>query len=330
MDASAYVPPFARVTSALGGGNKAPAFYLLCAYGYDVEHSQEPDTPTYVPAEPHESDIWAGPRAEGAEQVVHTPSAAAVRPRLLRVWAAQGTTTADWVEFFSSWPGRPQVLVSDGAPEILSAKRSVWPGQLGLPAPEHVRCRWHLLQNLRDHIAIDLARADTGPGKFGAKYKRAQSAPLWEMAEMAFADERRWQLFRHLAYDGLGHLWFGERAVRGHKDPVPYERETLAWLRANDMLVRVQMLRRPFRPGPEAIGPLEAHIEKLRRRLAGRAQVLANRERTQLLLRLLTAGIRGDAEQPLWAERIRQYLTELEGVAPKQRPLAVTGGHRTL
>ncbi len=64
--------------------------------------------------------------------------------------------------------------------------------------------------------------------------------------------------------------------------------------------------------------------------LSPRAQSLANRDRTQLLLRLIVAGQRGDADPTLWAERVRTYLAELDGTPPEQRPLVKPGASRTL
>jgi hypothetical protein len=58
------------------------------------------------------------------------------------------------------------------------------------------------------------------------------------------------------------------------------------------------------------------------------AQSLANKARTDLLLRLLVAGRRGEANEQVWAERVRQYLLAQDGQAPPQRALVNAGGLR--
>lgn len=82
-----------------------------------------------------------------------------------------------------------------------------------------------------------------------------------------------------------------------------------------------QTERRPRRPGPESTGPLEAEIDNVRDKLRRRAQTLCNHPRTNLLLRLLVAGRRGTDSEREWAEKVRQYLVQLNGI-PQQHRLA--------
>lgn len=105
---------------------------------------------------------------------------------------------------------------------------------------------------------------------------------------------------------------------------------TLAWIRDSELVVLTQIAQRPDRLGPETVGPVEAEINLLRGRLANRAQTLGNQRRTNLLLRLMVAGRRGQANEQLWAERIRQYLVSRGGQPPHQRPLVEPVGTRTL
>ena len=60
----------------------------------------------------------------------------------------------------SSWTGVPRVVVCDGAQVITNAAEAVWgtveADGVTAPARELVRCRWHLLKNLRVHVAADL------------------------------------------------------------------------------------------------------------------------------------------------------------------------------
>jgi hypothetical protein len=101
-------------------------------------------------------------------------------------------------------------------------------------------------------------------------------------------------------------------------------------MRENELLVLCQIARRRDRLGPESTGPLEVEIANFRGRLGRRAQSLANKARTDLLLRLLVAGRRGEANEQVWAERVRQYLVALSGQPPGQRSLVKAGGVRTL
>ena len=64
--------------------------------------------------------------------------------------------------------------------------------------------------------------------------------------------------------------------------------------------------------------------------LGSSVQTLHNRDRTQLLLRLIVAVQRGEADLNIWAERVRLYLASLGSAPPEQRPLALTGGAKTL
>ena len=54
----------------------------------------------------------------------------------------------------------PRVVVCDGAQVITNAAEAVWgtveADGVTIPARELVRCRWHLLKNLRVHVAADL------------------------------------------------------------------------------------------------------------------------------------------------------------------------------
>jgi hypothetical protein len=60
--------------------------------------------------------------------------------------------------------------------------------------------------------------------------------------------------------------------------------------------------------------------------LAYRAQSLRNRPRANQLLRLMVAGRDGEADERVWAERIRSRLDEHDGIGPAQRQLAGAGG----
>jgi hypothetical protein len=135
-------------------------------------------------------------------------------------------------------------------------------------------------------------------------------------AERAFDDRLAWADYYRIAYRSL--LQF---------DPESLDLPAgVRWLSNNDLLVRTQIARRPHRPGPESTAPLEAHIAFIRERLAGRAQALQNRPRTNQMLRLMVAARNGHADERVWADRIRLFLADHGGEAPPQRQLVGAGG----
>lgn len=329
-------------------GRKVPAFSLLCAYGYDiVEDSAGPASAGWTPAqrlarglEPFAvasvEELLPDDMSDEELEVQHAwpeVRVTSTNGRLVKVWAASGKDERDWKQFLTSLPGRPQVVVCDGDQAIAKAAKAVWGTVEGGATSELVRCRQHLLNNLLGHVQADLVRSDTREVPPEQKVLDAREHWLYGRAKLAFDSAVQWHSYRELAYMALGTLYFGEKPSRGKGSKRGYkliESETLRWLRANELTVLLQIARRPDRPGPESIGPLEGHIYKLRGRVAGRAQTLANRDRTQLLLRLLTAGQRAQVDEVEWAERVRQYLAALDGFAPEQRPLTMPKGTRTL
>lgn len=285
------------------GGRRVLAFHLLFAYGYDGRDA--PDDP------------WLLPDPVTGEMT--TVNGREVGPgRLLQVRAYSRCDGAAWADFLGTLPGTPEVVVADAAQDIRAGLRLRWPSGSGLRRPEYVRCRWHLLKNLRERIVGDLVTLDTSDAATETKNRRAQEHPLYDAAGAAFHSSDDWHTFRDVASSMLLDHFGGDLPP------------TLAWLRDNDLLVLCQMARRPERLGPESAGPLEADVHQFRGRLATRAQTLANQDRTNLLLRLMVAGRRGQANEQLWAERVRQYLLTRDGVAPEQRPLVLPSGVRTL
>ncbi len=65
---------------------------------------------------------------------------------------------------------------------------------------------------------------------------------------------------------------------------------------------------------------------RLRYRCFDPADPLRNAPRTNQLLRLMVAGRNGQADERVWAERIRQHLLANDGQAPRQRLLVGAGG----
>lgn len=261
-------------------GRRNPAFTVLCAYGY-------------APGE--------------------------TKGRLLRAVAYRSNTELTWANFLEALPGMPEVVVTDGGPDVIAGVGARWPKEGVGNRPERVRCRWHLAKNLREALVEDIKPhlADAPELKGNPR-----NHPLWQLAERAFDNLRNYELYEQWVRSSL-YSWTPDSL------DMP---AALKWLRANDDLIRCQLARRTDpdpehrRPGPEAIGPLEAHIKWLRQRLAYRAQSLRNAPRTNQLLRLMIAGRNGEADERAWAERIRAYLDEHDGRAPRQRQLVGAGG----
>jgi hypothetical protein len=237
--------------------------------------------------------------------------------RLLRMRAYRSNTELTWADFLAGMPGMPAVVVTDGGPDVIAGVGARWPKPGVGNRPERVRCRWHLAKNLRAALVKDIK-----PHLDKAGFTDAREHPLWDRAERAFDNLDAYELYGRWARNSL-YSWAPD---------APEVPAALKWLTANDDLIRCQLARRadPFpehrRPGPETVGPLEAHVKWLRHRLAYRAQSLRNAPRTNQLLRLMVAGRNGQADERAWAERIRRHLVENGGQAPRQRQLVGAGG----
>jgi hypothetical protein len=160
------------------------------------------------------------------------------------------------------------------------------------------------VKKLRDALAEDLPLA------------HARQHPLYVKAEDALEDIRSWKNYVKVTTASL-------RRCDLAKQKVP---AALKWLTENDLLIRAQIARRLDRIGPESVGPLEADVKFFRERPRGRAQSLRNQLRTNQLLWLMVAARQGTADEREWAERIRRWLLEHDGQAPRQRVLAGAGG----
>jgi hypothetical protein len=232
--------------------------------------------------------------------------------RLLRAVAYRSATQLTWEDFLSQIPGMPEVVISDGGQDIIGGIAARWPKPGVGNRPERVRCRWHLANNLREALVEDIK-----PHLKAAGLKDSREHPLWKLAERAFDNRQAYDLYFGLAYRSL---------LSWTPDSLDLP-AALRWLSHNDLLIRAQLVRRAEgRPGPEATGPLEAEVRLLRRHFAYRAQSLRNRPRTNQLLRLMVAGRNGQADERVWAECIRSWLEEHDGVGPAQRQLVGAGG----
>ncbi len=303
------------------GGRQVPAFHVLLAYGYDAV--RVPSAPAADELDEDASDLLDG------EDFDNPWTLRPVKPqvhggRLLQAHVFRRSDTASWTAFLTSWPGQPQVVVADRAPEPRAGVAAAWNGPAMLGRPEFVHCRWHLAKNLRAAVAEDLADLDPRQLPRTAKLASARTHPVHLAAPQAFDTPTTWR-----AFDDLARIELDDAHLRLTRKDGRLSR-TRRWLTDNELLVLTQQARRPDRLGPEATGPLEAEIHSIRGTLHRRAQTLRNRPRTNLLLRLVVAGRRGQANDRLWAEKVRSHLEALDGIPQQQRRMVERRGAQTL
>jgi len=137
--------------------------------------------------------------------------------RAWRVSLAADETAASWISFLRSLDGEPEWVVADRASAIWKAVDEVWPNAT------RVLCSWHLKDNL-----IDAAKRD---GVY-----HSGNSDLVVAIESAFATVVGWE--------AACSLFARDSAVHA-----------LAWVAANDALVRRQALMFEAAPGrPGATG----------------------------------------------------------------------------
>jgi hypothetical protein len=282
-------------------GAKVHAFTLLFAYGYDVYEGPQAKPPDQDPGKQQETDDGM-PFGDGPAEVA---ADRAVNGRLLRIGLVAKEDEARWAEFLSGWTGTPQVVVGDGARGAKNAVETIWPGRVSW-----VRCVYHWQQNLMSAVLGDLARL-TG---LASGSKTVQQDELLVQTRAAFASPAAFREFQAAARQRFGrHAEFAELPA-----------SSLVWLRTNGKAALTQLADAGTRPGPQSIGPLEQVILRTRQQVAGRAQSLRNPARTQLMLTLLAAGSRNDANVDIWAGLIYAHLAA-NGSRPALRQRGVAG-----
>ena len=252
------------------GGAKVPAFTVLAAYGYELA--------PLPPEEDRDPFETAKPPVRGG--------------KLVRLRRSDSYGLADWVDFFASGEGVPQVVVADGASKIREAALKVWPDVLV------VRCTWHWTKNLRDATTSDLVRVT---GSREAKATAVKDHPLLAEAESALGSPEKLAAFAEHARQLLA----GQAVFAQGPSLV------LKWLAAHEVAAQAQLAAANDRPGPASTGPLEQLLSQgLRPTLKRRAQGLVNPQRTQLLLDLLVAGYRNEAHAGAWTAALRDHLAD--------------------
>lgn len=225
---------------------------------------------------------------------------AAVNGRLLVAHRAEGKAARHWKKLLVSRPGAPQVVVADADAGIAGAVAAAW----RTAPPVSVLCVWHAARTLGVAVASDINRV--------ARTGRNPDASLPTTEQLS-------------SLDGLDTLAadlaerFGSDEVFANGSPSL----SLSWLGRNEPQMRTQAQLAGQVRVPLSVGPLEAHIKELRRKLEGRAHMLRNGPRTDRLLRLMVAGANNEADRRAWAWRIYEHLENQGGpAAGRQRSIA--------
>ncbi len=214
-------------------------------------------------------------------------------PRPWFAWAVPGrASAADWVECFQQLGGRPEQIVSDDNPSVFRAAQQVWPldtitGEL---PPRAIHCLYHLRQRF--------------------------PWPAWTSDRDRLTPDRQADLDRLVAAEARcaedAQAWTDFIAVvRAVAPSARFEK----WLRRHRRETAIaDQLRRHVRGEPKSNSSVEALVRWLRSKLHSRP--FTNRERTNLLLKLLVLDRRQAARVETWAQTIRETAAARGGGPP--------------
>ena len=153
-------------------------------------------------------------------------------------------------------------------------------------------CEWHLKRSIETNLAL---------------LQSQSQHPIWSALEKAFYSPANWAAFE--AEVEKQHLAGNPRLIAMTR-----------WLRKNGKHVAAQVAIRQA-GGPHSIAAVEATLRKLDAAFGNnRSSVFGNRARMNLLLGLMTLELREQADELLWAERIRAALLPRGGQPELQRP----------
>lgn len=203
------------------------------------------------------------------------------RPVLFQ--SSQSGIVDDWIAFFRSLQGRPEIIVGDAAYPWQKAANRVWRGNV----PELVISEWHLRQMIDAHLK---------------RLRVPFDHELWNIARRSLRGPTEWATFVILL-TAIG-------------DP-RLER----WLNSWDTRVAEQLDRHATRWTPHSTAEIEKSLKKVERAIGDRRALFANKPRTDRLLMLMTLQLRGDADDHEWGHTIREWLVTRGGKAPRQRQI---------
>lgn len=190
----------------------------------------------------------------------------------------------DYIDLFSSLPGRPAFVLSDDKDLIESAATQVWPGI-------ERRLAWDKLEvTLRRSIFPD-ARIRGGQLDELLGYWKPRKSKL----PSVFRDYNEWQ------------SWVG--MVRMSKD-VFVQRTVVPWIDAHEKQIANQFVFMPYYPCEAS--PVESVNILLGNWFEWRSFSFRNQSRTNLLLELMTAELAGKASLRNYQRRIAKELGVLK------------------
>lgn len=211
------------------------------------------------------------------------------RPRVWALHAAHHAQAHDWERFLRSLDVThpPRLVIADGADEIRTAVRAVWPAHPSpsYPVPFVARCEHHLRLNIVGALKDD--RVD----HFGSRRMTTLND--------AFRSVDGWDAFT--------------RTV------TPKQAAATAWLTANADMVAAQVAVRHLGPAHYSTAALDQCLGRVRDVLASRSFVLRNQDRTNLMLGLVRNHLNGVDLECLYLTQLRNHLSDPDGTRRSQR-----------
>ena len=196
------------------------------------------------------------PRTKGGRRLFTIIGAhgypAQARPRPWLFHACPTATVAEWVAFFRSLAGQPQIVVGDAGHAWQLAVPLAWPSN----PPEMVISEFHLREMLDSHIR---------------RLKVPDGDPLIAMTMAAFRGPTDWAVL-----------------VAALTPTAQRDARLRAWLAKWDTRVATQLSRHAYRTVTKTTGGIETALEVLERKIHHRRHMFANRARTNLMLKLMT------------------------------------------
>lgn len=219
------------------------------------------------------------------------PGSMVTRPVVVHMQAFGRKDTAAWKQFFRALGGTPEVIITDMDPAARLAARQVFP-RAGGQMPELRMCEWHLKRSLETNLAL---------------LKSQPQHPVWPALEKAFFSLSHWAHFE-------------QEVLKVHASGAPRLTAMIRWLKKNGPHVEAQIATRTS-AGPHSIAAVESTLRWVHKAFENnRRAVFGNQTRMNLLLSLMTAELRDQANELDWAARIRETLLPRLGVADFQRP----------
>jgi hypothetical protein len=211
-----------------------------------------------------------------------------------KVWRMEAfprNDAASWRAFFRRLNGHPRSVISDMNHSIRRAVADVFPDEPGKPATTQRLCELHVKRAIERALAPVIAQP---------------THPVMRALRIALYDSGNWNFFAS--------------QVR-HTDAAakPKLPAMMRWLKLHENDVAASVAHRTHM-GPNSTGAVEAMLRKVAGAFEGRSQSFGNRQRMNKLLALMTLALNGQADDRVWADRLRERLHHRDGWGPGQRP----------